>query len=338
MFARAVDSSQVIKDSLKDVIFWNNNCEVGEGIEVAKKYNVRGYPTFIMVNGDGVVSSSWIGYPGPEKWAAFVDVGNLDQRTLAEKKVAFEDKATKELACSLANAASVDYNFVEAVKYFRTARELNPAGAQEYTSEILTSMYYGSRGGAFTLDQIKEEADIVMASPQSTAEDKVDVAQMVRGMAAKMGNLEAAIPYITAALEASEGHTELADSRLALQIDHALLVEKDTKKALKLKRKSMDEGWQDDPGALNNFAWWCFENRVNLEEAKTLALRGVELAPEVGQKANILDTAAEICNAMEDCEEAVELMRQAVEYSPDRDYFQTQLAKFEGILKEKNDG
>ena len=338
MFARAVDESQAIKDSLKDVVFWNNNCEVGEGIEVAKKYNVRGYPTFIMVNAEGEVSSAWIGYPGPEKWAALVVAGNQDHRTVAEKKVAYEGEATKELACSLANSAAANYDFAEAVNYFRTARELNPAGSREYTSEILTNMYYGSRGGAFTLEEITKEADFVMSSKQSTPEDKIDVAMMVRGMAAQMGQLESAIPYISEALKASEGQEELAESRIGLEIDYALLVDKDKDKALKLKRKSMDEGWQDDPGALNNFAWWCFENGVNLEEAKTLALRGVELAPEVGQKANILDTAAEICNAMDDCQEAVELMRQAVEYSPDRDYFQTQLAKFESILQEKNEG
>ena len=338
MFARAVDSNDEIKNALKEVVFWHNNCEVGEGVDVAKKYKVRGYPTFLMVDGEGEVSSGWIGYPGPTKWAANVAAGNADRRSIAQKKTAFENKATKELACSLANSASVEYNFADAVKYFRSARELNPAGAKEYTSEILTNMYYGARSGAFTLQQVKEEADFVMASKESTAEDKVDVAMMLRGMASQMGNLEAAIPYITAAMEASEGDADLAEQRLELAIDSALLVDKDTKKALKLKRKSMPEGWNDEAGALNNFAWWCFENRINLEEAKTLALRGVELAPEVGQKANILDTAAEICNAMEDCEEAVELMRRAVEYSPDKEYLQTQLAKFESILKERNDG
>ncbi len=333
-----MDSSDEIKASLKNVVFFNNNCEVGEGVDVAKKYNVRGYPTFLIVNGEGEVSSGWIGYPGPTKWAANVDAGNLDRRTLAQKKTAFENQATKELACSLANAASVEYNFADAVKYFRSARELNPAGAREYTSEILTNMYYGARGGAFTLNQVKEEADFVMDSKLSTPDDKLEVALMVRGMAAQMGQLDSAIPYITKALKATEGIDELAEGRLELEIDQALLVDNDTQKALKLKRKSMPEGWKDNPDALNNFAWWCFENRVNLEEAKSLALRGVELAPEIGQKANILDTAAEICNAMENCQEAVELMQQAVQYSPDRDYYQTQLAKFESILKEKNEG
>jgi len=338
VFARAVDSDETVKNSLKNVIFWNNNCEVGEGIEVAKKYHVQGYPTFIMTNGDGVVTSSWIGYPGPEKWAANVLAGDKDQRTVAEKKAAFEKKATKELACSLANSASAEYDFGGSVKYFRSARELDPANAAEYTSEILTNMYYGARSGAFTLEDVSSEADLVMASKESSAENKVDVALMVRGMASQMGSLEKAIPYITAALKASEGHPELGEGRINLEIDYALLVDKDTAKALELKRKSMPDGWQEDPNALNNFAWWCFENETNLEEAKKLALHGVDIAPEDGQKSNILDTAAEICNAMDDCKEAVELMRRAVEYSPDRNYYQTQLAKFEAVLQEKTDG
>lgn len=338
MFAGAVDNNETIKNALKNVIFWNNNCEVGEGVDVAKKFGVKGYPTFIMTNGDGEVSSAWIGYPGPEKWADFVLAGDKDRRTLAEKKTAFEKQTSKELACSLANTSSAEYDFAGAVKYFRIARDLDPDNARQYTTEILTNMYYGSRSEAFTLDDVVSEADFVLASKSSTPEDKVDVAIMVRGMASQLGNLEASIPYIKAAMKASEGIEELADSRVGLEIDYALLVEKDVSKALDLKRKSMPEDWKKDPNALNNFAWWCFENNTNLEEARTLALLGVDLAPEDGQKSNILDTAAEICNAMDDCEGAVAMMQKAVELSPDRTYYQTQLAKFEKVLQEKNNG
>ena len=338
MFARAVDSDETIKDSLKNVIYFANNCEVGEGTAIAKKYNVRAYPTFVMVNGAGEVTSSWVGYPGPEKWAANVYAGDKDRRTLVAKKAAYEKNPTKELACSLANSAASESDYGASVKYFRSAREMDPANAADYTSEILTNMYYGARGGAFTLADVSSEADLVMADKSSTAESKVDVAMMVSGMASQMGQIDAAIPYIEAALKASEGNEDLAESRISLEMDYALLVEKDKLKALKLKRKSMPEDWQRDPGALNNFAWWCFENDVNLEEAKKLALLGVDLAPDDGQKANILDTAAEICNAMDNCEEAVEMMRRAVVLNPEREYFKTQLAKFEAVLLEKKDG
>lgn len=338
MFARAVDSNEALQNSLQDVVFWKNNCEVGEGVAIAKKYNVRGYPTFIMTNGDGQVSSAWIGYPGPERWMAYAHAGNLDRRTVTEKKEAYAEQPTKELACSLANSAATDYAFAEAVKYYRAAREMNPAGAQEYTNEILTNMYYGSRGGAFTLDEVKKEADFVMASGVSTTADKIDIASMVREMAAQMGDLEAAVPYIEAALQASENMEELAESRRDLEIDQALLVDKDPAKALDLKRSSLDEGWRDDPGTLNNFAWWCFQHGVNLEEARALALHGVEIAADDSQKSSILDTAAEICNALDNCSESVELIQRAVGLSPDREYYRKQLEKFQNLLQEQKEG
>ena len=91
----------------------------------------------------------------------------------------------------------------------------------------------------------------------------------------------------------------------------------------------------DDPAALNNFAWWCFEHNVNLEEAEELALRGVELATDDDARANILDTAAEICAARGDCAEAIARIKRAIELSPDKEYFKTQLARFEKELAEK---
>jgi len=325
-----VDSNPTIQDVLDEVILFSNNCEKGEGIENAKKYGVNGYPTFIMVNPEGEVSSAWIGYPGPEKWADLARAGDRDRRTIAEKKTAYEKQATKELACSLANHASSKYAFTDAVKYFRAAREMDPAGAREYTGEILTNMYYGARNEAFTLDEVKTEADHVMASGQSTAEDKMNVAMMVRGMAAGMDQAPMAVPYIKQAMAASEGVPELAEARADLAVDHALLVLKDKDKALDLKRQSMPEGWQEDPGQLNNFAWWCFENRINLKEAKKLALKGADLADADGDKANILDTAAELTAALGDTEGAVALIKRCVELSPERDYYKEQLARFAG--------
>ena len=55
-------------------------------------------------------------------------------------------------------------------------------------------------------------------------------------------------------------------------------MDKDKAKALSLKRRSMPEGWMEQAKQLNAFAWWCFENEVDLEEADTLARKGVDLA------------------------------------------------------------
>jgi len=335
VFARAAESTDVIIKSLENVVFLSMDCEKGEGPEIAKKFNVRGYPSFVMTNGDGEPVERWIGYEGPEKWTARVGAGILDTRTLAAKTTAFTDKPTTELALSLAYNAATDFDFATSVTYLKKARDLDPENATEYTGMILTNMYYGTRSQAFSLADVMAEADVVMAAKLSTAEDKVNVALLVNNLAASSGEPDKAIPYIKQGLAAGKGYEELAEDYAQLQISHALLVEKDLDKAVELKRASMPEGWQEDPGQLNNFAWWCFENNTNLEEAEALALHGVEIAVTDNDKANILDTAAEICSARGNCEDAIARIKEAIALSPDREYYKDQLAKFEKELAEK---
>jgi hypothetical protein len=94
----------------------------------------------------------------------------------------------------------------------------------------------------------------------------------------------------------------------------------------------------DDPDQLNSFAWWCFENKVNLEEAQELALKGVELAEPGKARAQILDTAAEICNALGNCGRAIELIQVAIGEDADNEYYAEQLARFEKIQSSLKEG
>ncbi len=54
----------------------------------------------------------------------------------------------------------------------------------------------------------------------------------------------------------------------------------------------------------------------------------------IGQKANILDTAAEICNLLGNCDEAVTLIKQALEETPDSETLKGQLTRFEAAAAE----
>jgi len=340
VFARAVDNDAEIQAVLKEAILFSIDCEKGEGIELAKKYKVSGYPTFAMINAQGDQTDRWIGYGGPENWAGNVREGLADRRTIVEKQQAYSKEPTLALSRSLARHAAASGEHKDAVTYFRKARDLDAAAAAEYTNEILSTMYYGMRSEAFTFEDVEVEAKGVMASSSATAEDKVEVALMILSVAKSTGQDEKAVPYITEALAASEGTTDesVMDGRHFLQIDHALLVEKDGPKAVALRRQVLPEGWDEDPVQLNRFAWWCFENNVNLEEAEALALKGFELADNDKQRANILDTAAEICNARGNCEEAIARIKQAIDLDPDKQYFKDQLARFEQAKEDKNSG
>jgi tetratricopeptide (TPR) repeat protein len=337
VFARAVKEDENIKTALNDVLLYKIDCEKGEGIGIAKKYEVKGYPTFIAMNGAGQITDRWIGYEGPEAWAKVALAAAADPRTIQEKKAAYKAEPTVELARCLANDAATAYDFKSAVQYHQQAREMDPANAKEYTHQILTSMYYGSRGGAFTFDEVEAEAKPALSTMDPSVEQHVELALMLRNMARQSGQPERALPYIKTALKASAGSTDesISEQRVHLEIDHALLVEQDSEKALQLFRSTLDEGWMDNSNKLNNFAWWCFENDVNLEEAEEMALRGVELADSDAARANVLDTAAEICNKLGNCEEAIERIKRAIALAPDRQYFKDQLIRFEKELADK---
>ncbi len=332
MFARAVDNNEHVENALQNVVLFKNNCEIGEGIEIAKKYGIQKYPTYIMVNADGEVSSAWLGYDGPQKWAAVCEASKDDRRTLDQKGSAFEAEPTIELSRALAKAASAKSDFPTAVKYYRTARELDPTGASGYTREILISMSHGSRNGDFTFEEVAVEVDRMINAPDTSAGQKLGLAQMAYSVAEKLAKPDAAIPYLTIAMAATKGIEELAPGRLELSIKYALSAEKDHEKAVRLKRKSMGEDWQDSADDLNAYAWWCFKNRLDMADGKDFALRAVELATDPGRKADILDTAAAICSTMKNHQEAVDLMQRAVEFNPNRPRYQTKLEKYETLL------
>jgi len=326
VFARAAKSDESIKAVLADAILYKIDCEKGEGIELAQRFGVKGYPTFKMINAKAEELACWIGYEGPGKWVEVVKTGIADQRTLVAKAAAYEEEPTLALATTLAHAASTKYDFAGAVKYFTTARPMdpNPISAAGYTESI-------------TFDDVDAEAKQVMAHPMAPLDAKLGVASMAVSLAKNQDLPERAIPYLKRAMEmsANSKSEDVLAQRAELAIDHALLVDKDGAKAVELKRAGMDEGWLESAGALNEFAWFCFENNVNLEEAEELAIKGVALAETDGERANILDTAAELCNALGNCEEAVARIKRAIELDPDKEYFQQQLARFEEAVQAK---
>ena len=339
MFAREVNESQVIKDALQHVVLVQIDCEKGEGVELAKKYNVRGYPTYVAVDAAGEVTDSVLGYTDPESWASFAKFTAVDRRTIEAKTAAWETRRTGTLALSLGHYASTNYDFKSAVAYFKTGRDLVPPDVDVFTEPILTNLYYGSYGGDFTLDEIEAEVKPAFEAATDPA-DLLHLAGMITAAAKSAGEPQRAAPYLRKAMSASGDVTDerAAGERGQLAIDAALIVDGDPDKAVALMRDSQPEGWQDDPRRLNRFAWWCFENQVNLEEALTSALKAVDLAPDDESRAQILDTAAEICNALGDCSQAVAYMERAIELEPENMSYKSQLARFEKILAEKDSG
>ncbi len=332
MFAREAKENETLSAFLQNVVLLKNDCEKGEGVDLAKRYEVRVYPTFAMVDGAGEVTDRWAGYAGVDGFIAQVEAALADRSTIAAKKTRFQAAPTLALAQSLAQHAESVFANVEAVDYYRKAMALDPSLTAGLREKVFMSMFYGLRGGDFTNEQLLAEGDAILADPAVTVHQAMQVAGVVKRVASSAEY----VPFLRRSLEIvarpvdDPELTEDADFyRRQLAIDEALLIHEDRPLALRLRREAMDPGWQDDPAQLNRFAWWCLQNELNLAEAYELAVKAAGLATSDGDRANILDTAAQIAFKRGDIERAIEHQQEAVDLLPTRESLKRNLATFE---------
>ena len=336
MFAREVNESEVMKSALEHAILIQVDCEKGEGPAIAKRYGVGGYPSFFAVNGDGEVTDSALGYDGPDAWAGFVEAAAADRRTIPEKTAAYERAPTGPLARSLGNAAATSYDFAGAVGYFETARELDPANADEYTQLILSNMYNGG-AESFDFDAVEAEVAPLLAAEEADTSDRFQLVGMLVEFAKAGGAPSRAASYLESAmaLEIDPADESLAEMRAGLAVDAALILDKDPERAVALMKAGLPEDWLESTRQLHGFAWWCFQNEVNLDEALALTLKSRDLAGDDKTRATSLRIAAEICSVRGEDAEAVDHMQRAVELNPGRQSYKRRLEAFEEQLKER---
>ena len=181
---------------------------------------------------------------------------------------------------------------------------------------------------------MKEQADVVLASSKRSDKDLIKVAFSMYKVSKREDDLSLFTPYLKVCVEETADSRDegVVSKRAKLMPEYSLHIEKNEEKAIKLKKSSMPDDWLEVSNELNNFAWWCFENKTNLVEAEKMARKGVDLATPGKGKANVLDTLAEICNLSGECGEAVDDIRLAVAEDPENEYFQDQLVRFEKLL------
>ncbi|MGD8394401.1 MAG: hypothetical protein PVF43_02870 [Candidatus Eiseniibacteriota bacterium] len=285
-----------------------------------------------MLDANGETTDRWLGYT-KEMFLERLAAALADPATIAEKEARFAARPNVADARTLARYHDSRSEYEPAIDLYRQAGQLDPDG--DYSMEILSCVYNGlRRSDAFGLDDVREAADAVLATPRTATTDVLRAADMMAAAAMRASEPEVMVPYLSAAFRRSDGSEDPAvqDLRQDLAPLHALYVAGDPVRAVELKRESMPDGWLEDDGELNSFAWWCFEHRVNLDEALELALKGVGLAEAGARKAMILDTAAELASQLGRNERAVELIKQAVREEPDNSYYRDQRTRFEALL------
>ncbi len=334
-FDKFIETDEETKAILKEhVILFSVDAKSEEGKAIATSYSVLNFPSFILTDNRGETIDRWYGFGCQECFGKRVVAATEDLVTISKRIKRFQKNPSEEDALKLGNIRHAEGMFAEAVAYFARARELNPDSETNYDALIFNAMAYGNFYQLFSTDQVKDQANVVLASSNRSEKDLLNVAYSMHKVSKRADDLSLFTPYLKVCIEETADSKEegVLAKRAKLMPEYTLHIQKDTKKAIKLKKSSMPEGWLEDGNQLNNFAWWCFENKINLAEAEKMARKGVELTSPGREKANALDTLAEICNLSGQCGDAVDYIRMAVAEDPENEYFQEQLIRFEKIL------
>ena len=298
--------------------------------ELMKEYSVPGFPTFIALNAKGQTLNRWSGYT-KEQWVARADETVTDPTTIEQKTARFQKSPTEKDAATLARYNDSMGKYKEAIDHYTKAADLS-GGSKFYTNEIFEATFTGYEEKAFPVENVVTAAKSHFDKEKDAAELIVPARMMVY-LGAKEDNSELAVPFVQTAIERTENTADpdAITQRKKLLPDYALLVLKDKEKAVAYKKESLGEGWTDRAGDLNRYAWWCFENKINLDEAYTMAGKGVQIAKPGAEKAQILDTLAELCNVKDDCTSAVKHIELAIKEDPDNKHYKEQLKRFQDL-------
>ncbi len=321
-----------MKSELGKFVFCRLNGEKGEGPQRMKQFQVVAYPTFIVLDQDGATIDRWSGYDHGS-FLASTGASLQDPTTIEQKLARFDAAPTAPDAAKLAGYHDSRGEYADAVKFYRRAQELNQDPGADYLVPIFDSTFYGMRKKAFTPADLAAAADAVFSAEDAEPENLIDVAGMVASAAGNSDGKPDPVPYIKQAVERTEASPDssVQKARWSLMPAYALRVLNDPQKAVDYKKKGMPGGWMTDAGQLNSFAWWCFENKVNLDEAQALAEKGVDLADPGRSRAMILDTVAEIANARGDAAKAAELEKRALADDPGNKTYQQQVDRFRSL-------
>jgi hypothetical protein len=325
-------SESLRQDIAAQAILLSVDAEKGEGIGLARRYGVYAYPTFVLVDAEGNLLDGWLGFEAPTPFLTALREAAAAPQTLYERRRQYRQAPSANAAVKIAELEEVGGHFGESLAWYRRAQELG--SETNLAPAMFEVVARGHRDGLFGEAALLEPARQVIADPRSSGRQVMETVGLLGQATQGKADRSAYLEVLERGALRLEGATSAEDQRFhaALMADHTLLNEGRHDEAFAWKQKSMEPGWQTRVADLNAIAWWCFESGVALEQGEDYARHGVELATEPAEKANVLDTLAELCNARGGAAEALSLSREALGLSPDSDYLKQQVGRFEQLV------
>lgn len=276
--------------------------EKGEGIELAKKFNVKVFPTYLFINGDGEEVHRTIGYVEEKDFIQFaMDAGDPNKR-LAALKQKFE-KGEKDPAFLLNLANLTMYN--DAV-FSNKVIEQYFAAKPEFNQENLSLLFQAMKNTDDAPYKIftERKADIMKIVPEKN-----------------YASIDKNVKVNTVMAKAYNATTKKLDEAYFLEQTQKFMTKEDSEKLLKrvkssraLKDKDFAtyekinlELYKDYSAAsseeLNSLAWNFFEN-VTTKSSLQTAVKWAQESVKKNENFANTDTLANLYNKIGDKENA----------------------------------
>ncbi|VXB78389.1 MULTISPECIES: thioredoxin fold domain-containing protein [Chryseobacterium] len=272
--------------------------EKGEGIDLAKKYNVKVFPTYLFINGDGEEVHRTIGYVEEKDFIQFaMDAGDPNKRLTALKQKFEKGEKDPEFLLNLANLTiynDTDFSNKVIERYFAGKPELNRDNLG-----LLFQAMKSTEGAPYKIFT-ERKADIMKIIPEKNLE-----------------NIEKNVKVNTVMSKAYNTTTKKLDEAYFLAETQKFMTKEEAEKLLKrvkssraLKDKDFAtyekinlELYKDYTAAssdeLNSIAWNFFENVTTKSSLETAVKWAQESVNKNENYANT-DTLANLYNKIGD--------------------------------------
>lgn len=257
-----------------------------------------------------------------------------DLTTVDERLARFKTGQSLDDALFIANYYSGTGENVKAVEYYRKSLELGKESGIDYSYKIFENIANAVWKDELEFEEVIPAADAVLRAEKKNTKNIVDVARLMVRLAVKADKIDILKKYLKAGIEISSlsKNKQIQAANIDLQADYALYIEKDTAKAIGIKKTSLGKGWQDKRDSYYMFAKWCLIRKINLEEAEMFARKTLPQVHPGKYRARVYTTLAEILEAGNKIDGALEARKNAVAHDPDNDYYQKELERLKGEL------
>lgn len=287
--------------------------EKGEGIDIAKKYEVKVFPTYLFIDGDGKLVHRTVGYVPEKEFIQFAKDASDPSKRLEALKQKFEqgEKDPEFLKNLIMLTAFTDADYAGKVfDRYMSAKSAQPLDVNDM--QMLFMLLKNTEGAAYKIFKEKK-ADILKFIPEKSydlTEKNLKINTAMKGVYNEDTKTYNENKFV-------EGTKDFLTKNEAINYLNKVKAGKALKeKDIATYEKLMLETYQDyttfDSNELNSAAWNFFENVSNKSSLETALQWALESVKKSENSANT-DTLANLYNKLGDKTNAKVWAEKAIE-------------------------